>query len=255
MNINACVLTAPGINCDRETAYALEVGGGNPERVHINQLLDDPRQLDQFAILALSGGFSHGDHLAAGRLLGLQLRRELAEPLTRFLDAGKIIVGICNGYQVLVESGLLPDGKIDGSDRRVAALAPNQQGGFHCAWKRLVVNQSNCAFAQPEDLGGAIELQVAHGEGNLKLAHDSSYKKLLDDGQVVFQYCDADNQPTEAYPDNPNGSPLGITGICDPSGQILGIMPHPERSVSQQRRHLPFGRTLFEKMVHQAKEL
>ena len=255
MSVPACVLTVPGTNCHRETADALEAAGAMPEIVHYNQLADGSRRLAEYAICAFPGGFADGDHIAAGRLLGMRLRTELAEEVTGYLAAGKAIVGICNGFQALIESGLLPGGVIDGTDRRSAALAPNKEGGFHCDWKDLEVVDSVCRFVSPDIMGRTIELQVAHGEGQFKMRERSDYHSLATNRQVVFRYCDSRGVTTEEFPDNPNGSPFGITGICDPSGQVLGMMPHPERSIDERRFHPPYGLELFKQLVNYARQI
>lgn len=259
---NICVLIAPGINCNQETAYALEMAGASTEQVHISQLRSGDRNLADYQAFALSGGFSYGDDIASGRILGLELRTRFAEDLNRFVDDGKAVIGICNGDQALVESGLLPSGRID--DRpKSAALAQNHSGKFECRWSYLKVGESVCKFADPESLGSVIELPNAHGEGRFLRAHRLAYGQLFTHGQVVFQYSDANGQPTEEYPANPNGSPYGITGICDQTGVVLGMMPHPERFVARTQHPnwrrgkgaRPFGAVLFKNIVNYAKEM
>lgn len=249
MRVPACVTTWEGVNCHRETAHALEVAGAEPELVNITELVEGSRNLAEFAIWALPGGFSDGDHIAAGRSLGTIIRKKLPDQVNDFLDKGGLGVGICNGFQALVESGLLPDGVIDGTDRRNAALTWNEQGGFHCAWKQLRVAESVCKFAQPDLVGDYIELQVAHNEGRLILPSAADYDRLAARGQIVLQYCNDLGEPTTEFPENPNGTPRGIAGITSPDGNLLGVMPHPERSVNDHRPHEPYGRALFESMV------
>jgi phosphoribosylformylglycinamidine synthase subunit PurQ / glutaminase len=253
----ACVLNAPGINCNFETAHALEMAGAEAEQVHISQLQNRDRRLDDYQIFALSGGFSYGDDIAAGRILGLEIRKTMGEELNRFTEAGKVIVGICNGFQVLVESGMLPGGKISDKDSRMAALAHNESGHFECRWTQMTVEESVSPFFLPDDIDEVIELPVAHAEGRFLKGHPKAYEKLMDAGQVLLRYCDVQGNHTEEYPDNPNASPLGITGVCDPSGHVLGLMPHPERFVRPQQHpnwrrgegSRPIGAVLFKNMT------
>jgi phosphoribosylformylglycinamidine synthase subunit PurQ / glutaminase len=232
---NVCVLNAPGVNCNFETGQAFDMAGAETEQVHISQLQSGDRRLDDYQVLALSGGFSYGDDIAAGRILGLEIRKTLGEDLNRFVEAGKVILGICNGFQVLVESGMLPDGQISEKDSRSIALAHNESGHFECRWTQLAVEKSISPFFLPDDIGEIIELPVAHAEGRFLKGENKAYERLIDAGQVLLRYCDANGNYTEDYPGNPNASPLGITGICDPSGHVVGLMPHPERFVRPEQ--------------------
>ena len=259
---NICVLQAPGINCDEETAFAFESAGAQTERVHISQILAGERSLEDYQALALYGGFSYGDDIRAGKVLGLELRAKQGDELNRFVAAGKAVIGICNGFQVLVETGLLPDGHI--SDRpKSAALAHNHSGQFECRWTNLAVGRSVCKFAGQESLGPVIELPNAHGEGRFVRKHRVAYGQLFTHGQVVFQYADGNGRPTEEYPDNPNGSPGGITGVTDPSGIILGMMPHPERFIDTMQHpnwrrgegSRPFGAIIFKNITQYLKKM
>ena len=258
----ALILNAPGINCNLETAHAFEMAGALTEQVHISQLIARERKLSDYDILALSGGFSYGDDIASGRVLGLELRKRLGDELNTFVEAGRLTVGICNGFQALIESGLLPDGKIDDAKPKAAAMVHNENGKFEDRWEYLEVGRSVCRFAHACDLGDIIRLPVAHGEGRFLRKDRYDYQALLAAGQVVFRYSDEWGAPTMEYPANPNGSPYGIAGICDPTGRILGMMPHPERNVIAEqhpnwRREqvIPYGRWLFTKMVAVAKEI
>lgn len=250
----ALVLNAPGINCNLETAFAVEQAGGYADQVHVNELFAGERSLDDYQMLFLSGGFSHGDDIASGRLLGLELRKKLPEELNRFVDAGKAIVGICNGFQVLVESGLLPEGRINEDRKKITSLDTNTNKKFECRWGKLVVAESVCQFTEGLE-GLVVDLPSAHGEGLFR--HNYTGHDLAADGQIVFQYCDAEGSPTMAYPGNPNGSLGGVTGICDPNGTILGMMPHPERAVLETQlpnwrrdgSQEPFGAILFQGIV------
>jgi phosphoribosylformylglycinamidine synthase subunit PurQ / glutaminase len=222
----AIVLRAPGTNCDEETAAAWERAGAVAETWHVGRLVESPGSLDAFQILTLPGGFSYGDDLGAGRILATRLGTVLGESLRRFHDRGGLVLGICNGFQVLVRAGLLPGGLPDGR----ATLARNDSGRFEARWVKLATRPGICPFLS-HDSAPTIELPVAHGEGRFVLSSADDIPALERAGQLVLKYADREGRPTEAYPDNPNGSPRAIAGVCDPTGRILGLMPHPERFV------------------------
>jgi len=224
----ALVLRAAGTNCDRETQYALEQAGFQAERVHVNRLMEAPAALKDYQFLVAPGGFSYGDDVAAGKILANQMLHRLAEPLNEFLADGKLVLGICNGFQVLVKSGLLPWGRVEpGRAGRDVTLAWNDSGRFEDRWVHLKAESDTCVFLPA---GEVIALPVAHGEGKF-VARDADVLKRLNEGrQVALRYVDAAGDPG-GYPVNPNGSAEDIAGICDPSGRVLGLMPHPERFV------------------------
>jgi phosphoribosylformylglycinamidine synthase len=182
--------------------------------------------LDNFAILTIPGGFSYGDDLGAGRILATRLGHTLGDALRRFHDRGGLILGICNGFQVLVRCGLLPDGPVSAA----ATLAHNDSGRFEARWIKLVPNPGLSPFVSFSE---PIELPVAHGEGKFLMADPRAVESLDAAGQVVLKYADAENLPTQAYPANPNGSARAAAGVCDPTGRIFGLMPHPERFVQR----------------------
>jgi phosphoribosylformylglycinamidine synthase subunit PurQ / glutaminase len=218
------VLRAPGTNCDEETAAAWQRVGAQVETWHINHLIESQAELDHFQILTIPGGFSYGDDLGAGRILATRIRTVLDEALRRFHDRGGLILGICNGFQVLLQSGLLPGG----SSRVPATLAHNDSGRFEARWVRLLPRPGLSPFVS---FGDPIELPVAHGEGHFATAAPDFLNDLKRGGQIVLQYGDGLGQPTQEYPANPNGSADAIAGVCDPTGRIFGLMPHPERFV------------------------
>jgi phosphoribosylformylglycinamidine synthase subunit PurQ / glutaminase len=219
----ALVLRAPGTNCDEETAAAWSLAGAAAETWHVGRVLEAPGALDRFQVLTIPGGFSYGDDLGAGRILAVRLAA-LGEALGRFCDRGGLVLGICNGFQVLVQAGLLPGGA--GAPR--ATLTHNDSGRFEARWVRLLPTPGPCPFLTDAE---PIELPVAHGEGKFLTADPGALAALERSGQVVLRYVDEHGRPTEAYPANPNGSPGGVAGLCDPSGRIFGLMPHPERHV------------------------
>jgi phosphoribosylformylglycinamidine synthase I len=222
----AIVLRAPGTNCDEETAAAWERAGADVETWHVGRLMDAPNPLDSFQILTIPGGFSYGDDLGAGRILATRLATVLGDVMRRFHDRGGLILGICNGFQVLVRGGLLPGGF---SPCR-STLTRNDSGRFEARWVRLATRPGLSPFISTE-LPSPIELPVAHGEGRFVTADPADLDRLEGAGQIVLKYADEAGRPTEDYPANPNGSARAIAGVCDPTGRILGLMPHPERFV------------------------
>jgi phosphoribosylformylglycinamidine synthase len=226
----ALVLTGYGLNCDWETAHALELAGASAERVHINRLIladqDDGRvRLADYQILAFVGGFSWGDDHGAGVLLATRLLYNVGEEILAFIEAGKLIIAICNGFQAVVNLGLLPGFDGDYRSRKVALIG-NDCGNFRDQWVHLTVNpRSPCVFTRGLD---RLELAVRHGQGKL-FGERPVIDGLVANNQVVLRYTDRDGRPARGhFPDNPNGSLEDIAGICDPSGRVFGLMPHPE---------------------------
>ena len=225
---NALVLRAAGTNCDRETQFALQEAGFKAERVHVFRLMEDPEALANVQFLVIPGGFSYGDDVAAGKILANQMLHRLAEALNEFVAAGKLVLGICNGFQVLVKSGLLPWGRVEpGQAHHDATLGWNDSARFEDRWVCLRSDSSKCVFLPP---GRIIALPVAHGEGKFITRSDEVLERLRVGDQVAVRYVGAEGR-TGDYPVNPNGSVDDIAGICDPSGRIMGLMPHPERFV------------------------
>ena len=214
---NVLILRAPGTNCDAETAFAFEQAGAKSETLHINRLLEKPSRFQQFQILCIPGGFSYGDDLGAGRILGNQIQHHLADALAQFKADGKLIFGICNGFQVLMKSPVLLDH--DAVKGPAATLTLNDCGRYQDRWVRLETRGTKCVF-----LAGIerMYLPVAHAEGKF-IARDEEVLRQLDAaGQLVLRYASADN---------PNGSMADVAGVCDATGRVLGLMPHPERSI------------------------
>jgi len=232
--VRALVLAAPGVNCDQETAEACRLAGAEVELIHLNQLLSGRRQLDEFDLLVLPGGFSYGDHLGAGAMLATILRHRLLPDLERFVAEGRPVLGVCNGFQILARLGLL--GQV--------ALAPNAAGEFECRWVRLRTQHPNCLFLQGlEDL----ELPVAHGQGRV-IVPEGSLSEVL-------------RRAPLRYLDNPNGSVAAIAGVCNQAGTVLGLMPHPERFVTTLQHprwssgggQEAWGLRIFQNAVHYAR--
>jgi phosphoribosylformylglycinamidine synthase subunit PurQ / glutaminase len=223
------ILRAPGVNCDLETAHAFQQAGALTEPLHVQALLEQPARVRDFQVLCLPGGFSYGDDLGAGRILGNKIRFQLADVLAEFRDAGKLILGICNGFQILIKSGILLE--IDPHAGPAATLTNNESGKFEDRWINLRVTSSKCVlFAGIEEL----YLPVAHAEGKFVPRDDRVLSRLHDAGQLVLRYTREGVQETSGeipYPANPNGSIANVAGVCDATGRVCGLMPHPERHI------------------------
>ena len=222
----AIVLRAPGTNCDEETAAAWDRAGAEVETWHVGRLLEQPHGLDGFQILTIPGGFSYGDDLGAGRIFATRLGTVVEDALRRLHDRGGLVMGICNGFQVLVRAGLLP-GKVGAGGQEVAAtLTNNDSGHYESRWVRLVPTPGLSPFVTDDEV---IELPVGHGEGKFVVNDEATLAALAGGGQVVLRYADPEGQATQDYPANPNGSLGAVAGVCDPTGRIFGLMPHPDR--------------------------
>jgi len=256
------VLRAAGTNCDVETAYAWELAGAQADRVHINALVRRPDMLRRYQVLTIPGGFSYGDDIAAGKIFANQLLHHVAGELEGFRDRGGLILGICNGFQVLTKAGLLPNLPSDGSvaktsvagSRQQATLTWNDSGRYLDIWVHLKVATDHCAFLQA---GQTLYLPIAHAEGKVLFADDGVRGAVHARKLVALQYVDEHGRFGD-YPVNPNGSTDHIAGLTDPTGRILGLMPHPERFVDpMQHPHwrrlsglpTPDGRSVFDNAV------
>jgi len=232
-NIRVCILRVGGTNCDSETKRAFDDLGVRADVVHLNELVKGENLLD-YSALVIPGGFSHGDYVRAGAILAKEILVKLGESLKRFVREERPILGICNGFQVLVETGLLPGFEGFG-EYPEAALATNNPVGYRCAWVYIKhENSGRCVFTRKIPKGGVLRMPVAHAEGRFVFSKEREreyLKKLYDNDQLVFRYCDETGRYAEGeYPANPNGAFHDIAGICDPTGMILGLMPHPERA-------------------------
>ena len=217
------VLRTAGTNCEVETSYAFELAGATVETHHVKRLLDGQVRLEDYEILAFPGGFSYGDDLGAGTVLANELRTRLSGPLAEFVESGRFVIGICNGFQVLVRLGLLPGWEGDPA----AALVENTSSKFEDRWVHLKVETDRCPFLAGGS-GDTMYLPVAHKEGRFVLRDEEMLARLRDEGQVALRYVTADGDRAD-YPANPNGSIDGIAGITNARGNVLGLMPHPER--------------------------
>ena len=219
--VRVLVLRAPGTNCDVETAFAFERAGAEASRVHINRLVRHQQRLSDYQIMVIPGGFTYGDDIAAGKVLANELRLGLGEDVQRFVEDGGLILGICNGFQVLVKAGILSASSNGGSAS--LTLTDNDSGRFECRWVHLAVNsRSPCIFTRGID---SLFLPVAHVEGKVVASGD------LPDSNVVLYYTDERGNRGAGYPHNPNGSAADIAGMCDDTGRVFALMPHPERFI------------------------
>jgi len=220
--VRTLILRAPGTNCDVETAFAFQQAGAVVSLVHINQLIAGDTKLSGYQIMVVPGGFTYGDDIAAGKVLANELRLKLGKDILRFVEGGKLILGICNGFQVLVKAGILPEPSADGLPS--LTLATNDSGKFECRWVHLSVNkESPCIFTKGID---SVYLPVAHAEGKVV-----AKPEVLPQLNIVLYYTDECGNNKAGYPYNPNGSVRNIAGICDNSGRIFALMPHPERHI------------------------
>jgi phosphoribosylformylglycinamidine synthase subunit PurQ / glutaminase len=233
------ILYAPGTNCHEETMAALEQAGGRSELVPLHDLLAGQMRLERYQAAIIPGGFSYGDHLGAGRVFAAVLVAQLADQLLNFLEAGRPLLGVCNGFQVLSEAGVLP-GRTSGS--RSMALLANESSRFEDRRVRLAVSEERCLWT--EGLSGRVlQMPSAHGEGRPLFCGTAG-----ESPRVVFRYSDADGRPTLRYPENPSGAPGAVAGLTDKTGLVLGLMPHPERA-SLPVHYSQDGLTLFRNLV------
>jgi len=229
-DVRVAVLYGVGLNCDYETQHAFRLAGANAERVHVNRLIEDPQVLEEYDVLGIPGGFSYGDDLAAGRVLATKMKRGMGEEIGEFIDDGKPVIGICNGFQVLVSGGFLPD--LDGNGEQEVTLTYNDSGRFEDRWVYLNANpRTECPFMEGVDL---LELPVRHGEGKF-VADGDVLERVVGNDLVVLRYVDKDGGWPPPYPLNPNGSIGDIAAITNKKGNVLGMMPHPEGFIFREQ--------------------
>lgn len=233
-----CVLRAPGTNCDAETAFAFDSCGGKSDQIHLFQLLAQPELLNAFQVLCIPGGFSYGDDIGAGVVFASQLRGHLGDAMGRFLGADKLVLGICNGFQTMLKAGILPGGSAESlaeeRDQAKATLTWNLNGKYTARWVHLNVGKTNNVFLRGIE---EIDLPIAHAEGRIVVRNEQVLKDWSQRGQIALNYApwkqqggdSAANPINDRWQANPNGSTGDIAGLSDPSGRVLGLMPHPER--------------------------
>ncbi len=223
--VKTIVIRTAGSNCDYETVHAFQSAGSEVDLVHINQIVEHKILLENYQILAIPGGFTYGDDISAGKVLANEFKYKIRDQVEQFVNDGKLILGICNGFQVLVKAGLLPDADL-GSKNQQVTLAHNDSGKFEDRWIYLQPTSEKCIFTK--GMTETVYFPIAHGEGKFVPRNEEVLEKLKQNDQIVFRYISPDGSEPE-YPWNPNGSIEDIAGICDPSGRIFGLMPHPER--------------------------
>ena len=253
--VKTLILRAPGTNCDVESAFAFENAGAEVELVHVAELILRQRPLSGYQIMVIPGGFTYGDDISAGRILANELRLKLRDEVGRFVDDGRLILGICNGFQVLVKAGLLP--RLTDEDSQLLTIAGNDSGKFECRWVYLRANKTSpCIFTRGIDI---MYLPVAHAEGKVVAVTEA-----LGQLNVALHYANETGDIRAGYPCNPNGSMNNIAGICDATGRVFGLMPHPERFIrwtqhprwtTQGRRDHGDGFRIFLNSVRYAKGL
>jgi phosphoribosylformylglycinamidine synthase I len=221
--VRVIILRVAGTNCDFETEWAFNLCGAYAERIHINRIIEKEKKLSDYQILVIPGGFSYGDDIGAGKVLANEIRLKLYDEIEKFIEEKKAIIGICNGFQVLVKSGILPFNK-----KQLTTLEWNDSGRFEDRWVYLKVEKSVSPFF--DNLPEIIRMPVAHAEGKFLTKNKEVLKKIKEKKQVILRYCDKDGN-LKGYPYNPNGSIENIAGICSEDGLIIGMMPHPERAI------------------------
>lgn len=229
MKVRVLILSGYGINADKELKWGFELAGGQPDIVHIEDLINNKKKLFDYQILAFPGGFSYGDHLGSGKVLSTRLKYTLFDEIKKFIEYKKLIIGICNGFQVITKMGLLPNCKKNFEQE--ASLIENDSGHFENRWVWLKKgNSSSCWLKDIEYL----YLPVRHGEGKF-ITDNNILEMIISNNQIAFQYIkDKKNQEKVTYPFNPNGSILNIAGITNKEGNILGLMPHPEAFIFEE---------------------
>jgi phosphoribosylformylglycinamidine synthase len=247
--VRVLVLRAAGINCDAETVFAWEQAGAAPELLHINQLMQNPSLLRDYHALTFPGGFSYGDDIAAGKVFANQLVHHLGDELRRFVNQRKLVLGICNGFQVLVKAGLLPGGARNGNWQGRVTIGFNEHGRFEDRWVHLRAEASHSPWLEP---GEIVRFPIAHAEGRVLTDSDETLDRLRAENLVALRYVDAEGRYGE-FPVNPNGSVDHVAGLTDPTGRVLGLMPHPERNAHARHDPLaagdPSGRRIFSRAV------
>ncbi len=253
MTPKVLVIITDGINCNVETARAFNLAGAESEEVHLNELLDGKRKTEEFDIIAFSGGFSYGDDVKSGKIFALKLLK-LKDDIETFIDSKKLILGICNGFQVLTSLGILP---YNTPGKPSVSLYWNDSSVFECRWVDLQVPVGVKSPWLKDMNGKTIKVQAAHAEGKIVAGPDTSVDELFTGGHVAFTYSGPAGEMTEEYPFNPNGSPSGIAGLTDSTGRVLGMMPHPERNCEEfhhpnfrdQKGKEPDGLKIFKNAV------
>lgn len=237
------IMRAPGTNCEVETAYAFELAGAKTTLLHVNRLIEAPELAKEHQILCFPGGFSYGDDIAAGRILAQQLKVHLSDVLDHFRDRDHLVLGICNGLQIMMRLGIFFD-----TPEPPATLTLNRQARFEDRWVHLASTTNNCVFLRGVE---RMFLPMAHAEGRFVVRPDSSGTDFASNGQLCLRYCAPDGPPADEqleFPLNPNGADMNAAGISDATGRVFGLMPHPERHIAAT--HHPYWTRREEQPEH-----
>ena len=255
MSAKVLILTGYGINAEKELAWAFDKAGGQTNIKHLEDVIDNPSILDDHQILAFPGGFSYGDHIASGKVFGNKIKFTIFEKVQKFIDSGKLIIGICNGFQIITKLGLVPN--CDGRYEQVASLIENDSAHFEDRWVWLQNTNPNSIWLKDID---KIYLPIRHGEGKFIVKNDEVLNTLKANGQIALRYIDINNPTAQnvPYPANPNGSVDNIAGITNKSGTVFGLMPHPEAFIFPENHpnwtegvhNTPLGLKIFENGVN-----
>jgi phosphoribosylformylglycinamidine synthase len=247
--VKVLILRVAGTNCEYETKFAFELCGAHVDCLHINSIIDKKNKIFEYDILAIPGGFSYGDDIASGKVLANELKNRCGEQIQKFALKGYPIIGICNGFQVLLKMGLLPYPK---QYSQVSTLYYNDSGKFECRWSHLkVFQESNCIWTKR--LPNIISLPIAHGEGKFIPKSIEMIDNLDINHQIALRYTTLKDECIPTYPLNPNGSISRIAGICNRSGNVFGLMPHPERYIFslQHPNRKSYNKYGYGKMIFQ----
>ncbi len=229
MKVKALILTGYGINAEKELKWAFDMAGAEATIMHLEDLIENKSAMKDYQILGFAGGFSFGDHIASGKVFANLIKYNLFDELKEFIEAKKLVIGICNGFQVITKLGLLPS--FDNSYEPVVSLMENDSGKFEDRWVYMNVEKSNSPWLQNID---KLYLPIRHGEGKLVCKDDATLQRLISQGQVGLRYTDATGNYGAAYPLNPNGSTYDIAGITNEAGNVFGLMPHPEAYIYKE---------------------
>jgi len=221
--VKVLIMSGYGINCERESAFAFELAGATADIVHINDLISGKKKMSDYDVMMFPGGFSYGDDTGAGNAYANKVRNNLWTDLKDFVNKKKLILGVCNGFQIMTHLGLFSENL----GERIHSMEANTQNRYECRWVHIKNESDKCIFTKGVDI---THLPIAHGEGRFYCDNDT-LKELEENGRIVFRYCKEDGSEANEYPTNPNGSQNNIAGISDASGRIFGLMPHPERAI------------------------
>ena len=229
MKVKVIVLTGYGINAEKELAWAFELAGGDPSIIHLEEIIDNKKILDDYQILAFPGGFSFGDHIASGRVFANKVKNNLLEELKNFISRDKLIIGICNGFQIITKLGILPD--FENNQEQVVSLIENNSGHFEDRWVWIKVESNNSPWLDGID---RLYLPIRHGEGKFVAKDSTVLDRIIKGGHAALKYFNPDSPDAPGYPFNPNGSVADIAGILNKNGNVFGLMPHPEAYIFKE---------------------